>query len=77
VLANDLFFKRRETRIIKVWKGKRKWMTYVEMNFRDDVEVSFKCHEIWGTFNISTVLGAFDTSGRRRIDIQSTMGLEI
>jgi hypothetical protein len=44
-------------------------MTYVEMNFRDDVEVSFKCHEIWGTFSISTVLGAFDTSGRRRIDI--------
>jgi hypothetical protein len=44
-------------------------MTYVEMNFRDDVEVSFKCHEIWGTFSISTVLDAFDTSGRRRIDI--------
>jgi hypothetical protein len=69
VLAKDLFFKRRETRIIKVWKGKRKWMTYVEMNFRDTVEVSFECHEILGTFSISTVLGALDTSGRCRIDI--------
>jgi hypothetical protein len=52
VLARDMFFKRREMRIIKIWKGKRKWMRYVEMNFGDNVEVSFECHEIWGTCSI-------------------------
>ena len=69
VLARDIFFKRCETRIIKVLKGKRKWMTMWKRSL-GIMLTSLLNVTRYGVLSVfSTVQGAFDTSGSRRIDI--------